>query len=1165
MKFYSKQFFFLAVCIVLFFHLETFGAEWQIKYDFKSVRSQFEQPPMFYAPHTFWFWDAPLNPEQTASMAKEMAQQRLNPGYAHPRHSGDPTGPFPTLPKEQWLSPLWFASFATALDEAQKADMTLGYCDEFWWPSGQAAGRVLEQHPELEAQSLKWSRKEVTGPAKVKLSDCFFSVAAEISQTNHIKASTLHIIKDKKSWQAPSGKWAIYSYELYFHAGVDGGKVNYLDPRLMDVFIPIAHESYNNFFGEKMGTEIPGVFVDNEGDYGWKMAWSDFLAERYLELKKRDIRLWMPLLTEKDENGLWAKARYDWFDVVSDVYSNQFLGRLSDWLEQRNMYCISNVWEETLMLQTRAVGDFMRAQRAVTMPGNDCLQKKSQQVHDFKETQSVCEFDDKPFMSELMGVAGWEQTPVQMKQTLNAVTAWGVTHNVPHGINLNRKLETIPYPADWFTENPYWSYMNLWTDFARRASFVNRQGQLIADILLINPLESVWALSEGYFTGHDGNTWSAQVDKINEVYSNAMSNLSHSWLDYLVADKFYMQTAEVVTLASEKPLLRIGDHFFSTLVLPPMYILSTSTMDKLLQFAKSGGTIICLGHLPEGSPENGANDPAMLNKANKLEKMVSVINIAADPDQLPKVIKENISQQVEMLSGDLPLLISHRKIGDSDFYWLANNTERGQECQLSFRDGSGGAEIWNCENGDIQSIASKNANGRQVVTIQIKPYEAFWLVFNPQKTAIAETAIKLPTVTKKELTDLWHISFPETEKILVSSVRSHITPASAPNPDFKTKDFDDKSWAWQDIVGPIRLEDTWRANLMYMPEPRSNCYYRYKFYLDKKPESGLVNINADNAVSFWVNGKAVTPGPHANSFANIDIHDIGHLLQTGDNVLSVKLWNNMGFGWLVLQGTVQKQDGSEFEITTNKSWKYSLDNQENWQDLYFDDSSWDSAELADRDMDDREKRSLQPPQKIAFTKNSIWWRMPIPPGATQVKLPGLSSNAKLWIDGKFCKLNSQEIKLTNNHLMTIKVSAGEDGLEKPAEFTVNSSGFTPLGSWLDLGLRRFTGFVDYESEFVIEKTTNVKIDLGKVKHTAEVWINGEKVGERLWPPYVFGAADFVRLGKNAIRIRVGNLMVNEMGLLDDLDKLRHWGWEGTPPDSCFDAGLFGPVTVLSEK
>jgi hypothetical protein len=78
---------------------------------------------------------------------------------------------------------------------------------------------------------------------------------------------------------------------------------------------------------------------------------------------------------------------------------------------------------------------------------------------------------------------------------------------------------------------------------------------------------------------------------------------------------------------------------------------------------------------------------------------------------------------------------------------------------------------------------------------------------------------------------------------------------------------------------------------------------------------------------------------------------------------------------------------------------------------------------------------------------------------------------------------------------------------------------------------------------------------------AEVWINDIKVGERLWPPFNFDISEAVQPGKNRIRIRVGNLMVNEMGLRDDLGELRLWGWRGVPPASSFDAGLFGPVNL----
>lgn len=1148
------------------------AAEWQKKYNYQELRQNFAQPPLWYAPHTFWFWDAPLEPAQVASMARQMTQQGLNPGYAHARHAGDPTQTYPKLPVHQWLGPLWFQSFDLALKEAETAGMTLGYCDDYWWPSGQAAGRVLEQQPRLKAQSLEWNRREVTGPGTITVSAAKFTVAGRLSENNRIIASTLFVLAEGKpvTWNVPSGRWVIYSYDLYHHAGVDGGEVNYLDPELMDVFIPIAHEPYQDHFGDRMGKSIPGVFVDNEGDYGWKMAWSDYLPRRYQELKNRDLRIWLPLLTEQDEDGLWAKARYDWFDVVSEVYTHQFLGRLNDWLEQRGMYYISNLWEETLMLQTRAVGDFMRAQRAVSMPGTDCLELKSQQVHDFKETQSVCEFADRPFMSELMGVAGWEQTPVQMKMTANAVTAWGVTHSVPHGINLNRQLATIPYPADWFTENPYWRYFHLWTDFTRRASFVNRQGQLVAEVLLINPLASVWALSEGYFTSIDGNQWPDRAIEINDTYAATMEVLTRAWLDYLVADTHYLQDAVVIKSDEHQPAkIKIGRHSFSVIVLPPMVILSRATAANILAFGKAGGVIVVLGALPEGSPEIGARDPVIQEQMRQLRRLASVIDLSRQQDKLellPKRIATAIAPQIRMITGDLPLLSCHRKIDDNHFYWFANNTHRRQQCTLSLRDGSGRAEVWDCETGQVQPVYYEKTNNRNLIELEFQPYLAFWLVFDAAQSPIPLTQEKLATPEEIIVLESWQMSLPETNRVYVSSARSMVTADSTIPNDFNYPDSGDSGRTWQNMIGPVRIDDTWKAGLLFIPEPNSTRYFRTTFSLSDNPESGLLTINADNAVRFWLNGQPVEPGPHANSWANADLHNIGPLLRKGVNNIAVEVTNHPGYGWLILQGMILLQNGATFEIVTDENWNESTNQVEGWHAVDFDDSSWRAVQPAPTELEREIKSRLKKPQQAVFTKKLVWWQTGIPPGASAVKLPGLSGNARVWIDGNPVSIMDEQVRVPGDaRMLTIKIPAGTNGLAQPAEFICTGAGPGRLGSWLDLGLRRFTGFVDYETHFELpESGQRITIDLGKVLHMAEVWLNDSRVDARLWPPFTFDASDFVRPGRNRLKVRVGNLMVNEMGLQDDLGQLRHWGWRGTPPDSCFDAGLFGPVRVLVE-
>jgi len=102
-------------------------------------------------------------------------------------------------------------------------------------------------------------------------------------------------------------------------------------------------------------------------------------------------------------------------------------------------------------------------------------------------------------------------------------------------------------------------------------------------------------------------------------------------------------------------------------------------------------------------------------------------------------------------------------------------------------------------------------------------------------------------------------------------------------------------------------------------------------------------------------------------------------------------------------------------------------------------------------------------------------------------------------------------------------------------------------------------------DFILSSTGGkILLELGKVLYMAEIRVNGQKVGERLWQPFTFDISEFVHSGKNELRIRIGNLVVNEIGLKDDLNELRHWGWTGTPPDSVFDAGLFGPVRIIIE-
>jgi hypothetical protein len=104
-----------------------------------------------------------------------------------------------------------------------------------------------------------------------------------------------------------------------------------------------------------------------------------------------------------------------------------------------------------------------------------------------------------------------------------------------------------------------------------------------------------------------------------------------------------------------------------------------------------------------------------------------------------------------------------------------------------------------------------------------------------------------------------------------------------------------------------------------------------------------------------------------------------------------------------------------------------------------------------------------------------------------------------------------------------------------------------LHDWKDWGLEKFSGLLEYSQMIEVPRPgKRMHLDLGKVCHAAEVWINGRSCGARLWGPYVFDVSSPLRTGRNEIRIRVANLINNSYG---------------DPQES----GLIGPVILRSVR
>jgi hypothetical protein len=127
-----------------------------------------------------------------------------------------------------------------------------------------------------------------------------------------------------------------------------------------------------------------------------------------------------------------------------------------------------------------------------------------------------------------------------------------------------------------------------------------------------------------------------------------------------------------------------------------------------------------------------------------------------------------------------------------------------------------------------------------------------------------------------------------------------------------------------------------------------------------------------------------------------------------------------------------------------------------------------------------------------------------------------------------------------------------------------------LAPWEERGLEDYSGAAVYEAVFGWEGDLpdDAWLDLGEAGIAAEVWLNGQRLGVRLWRPYRFAVESHLRRGENRLRVRVANTLANSiratygsgrMPTGADADRVQRYA---RFEPGRLRSGLIGPVRLL---
>ena len=145
------------------------------------------------------------------------------------------------------------------------------------------------------------------------------------------------------------------------------------------------------------------------------------------------------------------------------------------------------------------------------------------------------------------------------------------------------------------------------------------------------------------------------------------------------------------------------------------------------------------------------------------------------------------------------------------------------------------------------------------------------------------------------------------------------------------------------------------------------------------------------------------------------------------------------------------------------------------------------------------------------------------------------------------------------------------GWGAPAEVRMSK-----LASWTessDEGVRHFSGTATYATNFEIPAKlpghARVLLDLGEVRETARVAVNGKEIGVAWKRPFELDVTSAVKLGTNSLKVQVTNLWPNRIigdQSLPENKRFTHTNITKFKADSALiPSGLLGPVTVRIES
>ena len=485
--------------------------------------------------------------------------------------------------------------------------------------------------------------------------------------------------------------------------------------------------------------------------------WTDDMLARFRKRFGYDPTPWLPVTTgrivgsaDQSERFLWDLRR-----LVADLIATEYVGALTQaaeknglkgWLENYGHWGFPS---EILLYgkhSTEIGGEFWLGNNLGTIecrPPASCAH-----IYGKKEVWAEA------FTAGIRYV----QTPrSHLKHYGDWAFCEGINRFILH-LYIHQPRDEKPGVDAWFgtnfTRNNSWfNLLPGYFDYCRRVTHLMRQGTSVADVC--------------YYIGEGAPKMDGPREpRLPRGYDFDFVNAD------VILNRMQVKNGRLCIPAGPS---------YKVMVLPDVKTMRPEIAAKILEFAKGG--VVISGPRPVHSPSL-ENYPACDEKLATLVKQIWDSKLVTEDRDLRRILTDagvtpdfayrlpdpelqaKEDPYTDLSYANLPqknsLRFAHRKVGDTDIYFVANmQTDRAFDAECTFRVGSKAPEIWNPVTGEIRNASAFTRTKEGVrLPMHFEPQESWFFVFRtPAESDGKGESNVLRTQVVKKLDGPWTVRF----------------------------------------------------------------------------------------------------------------------------------------------------------------------------------------------------------------------------------------------------------------------------------------------------------------------------------------------------------------------------------------------------------------------